>query len=242
VDLTGETRDELTAFIQSAGPAGDWAPIHHVVTGPAVDVIRDIAERERADVIVIGMRGMSGAERAMFGSTTEGVLRTADRSVLVVPGDWTPPQPASPDLRGTGPIVVGVEFSTPALAAVRAASRLAALLDTGVEAVHVVPHLAVPMRWSAHAAAALEQHVRQARADITAALHDLRAEYPVRLEVTTGRIADRLAAAVADDAGTHPILVLGRRTHDERGGAPGSTAYRILTLAAVPVLMYLPEQ
>jgi hypothetical protein len=47
---------------------------------------------------------------------------------------------------------------------------------------------------------------------------------------------------VAGDAGRHPILVLGRRTHDERGGAPGSTAYRILTLAAVPVLMYLPEQ
>jgi nucleotide-binding universal stress UspA family protein len=241
VDLTRETRDELTAFMQIAGPAGGWAPIHHVVTGPAVDVIRDIAERERADVVVVGMRGMSGAERTMFGSTTEGVLRKADRSVLVVPDNWTPPQPASPDLRGTGPVVVGVELSTPALAAVRAASRLAALLDTSVDAVHVVPHLTVPARWSTHATAALEQHVRQARADITMALHDLRAEYPMRLEVTTGRIADRLAAAVTDDAGRHSILVLGRRTHDERDGAPGSTAYRILTMATVPVLMYLPE-
>ncbi len=242
VDLTSETREELTAFMQSAGPAGDWAPIHHIVTGPAVDVIRDIAERERADVIVVGMRGMSGAERTMFGSTTEGVLRKADRSVLVVPERWRPPDPASPDLRGAGPLVVGIELSTPALAATRAATRLADLLGTFVDAVHVVPRLSVPARWSAHATAALEQHVRQARADITAALHDISADFPVRLVVTTGRVADELAAAVAPAARSHSILILGRRTHDERDGAPGSTAYRVLTMAAVPVLMYLPEQ
>src|SRR5688572_4137106 len=78
IDLPSETREELGAFMQDAAPAGDWAPLDHVVTGPAVDVICDIAARERADVIVIGMRGMSGAERTVFGSTTEGVLRRAD--------------------------------------------------------------------------------------------------------------------------------------------------------------------
>jgi len=242
IDLTSETREQLDAFMQDAAPAGQWAPVHHVVTGPAVDVIRDIAARERADVIVIGMRGMSGAERTMFGSTTEGVLRKADTAVLVVPGDWTPPRPGSRDLSGTGPIVAGVELSTPALAAVRAACRLAALLGTSVEAVHVVPPLAVPARWSSHADAALQQHVETARADITAALHDVKAEYPLDLRVRTGRVADELAAAVMPVGGKHPVLVLGRRTHDERGGAPGTTAYRVLTTAPVPVLMYLPEQ
>ena len=34
-----------------------------------------------------------------------------------MPGNWTPPVPASPDLRGTGPTVVGVELSIPARAA-----------------------------------------------------------------------------------------------------------------------------
>ena len=33
-----------------------------------------------------------------------------------------------------------------------------------------------------------------------------------------------------------------RRTHAERGGAPGSIAYRVLNLAQVPVLMYLPDR
>lgn len=242
VDLTGETRDELTSFMQRAAPAGEWAPIHHVVTGSAVDVIRDIAERERADVIVLGMRGMSGAERAIFGSTTEGVLRKADRSVVVVPATWTPPQPASSDLRGTGPVVVGIELSTPALAATRAGCRLAALFKTSVDAVHVVPPLPVPTRWSAHADSALRQNVEAARTELAAALHDFSAECPVRLLVKPGRIAEELAAAAAPDAGRHPLLVLGRRTHGERGGAPGTTAYRVLTTAAVPVLMHLPEQ
>lgn len=242
VDLTRETREELGAFMQSAAPAGDWAPIHHVVIGLAVEVIRDIAIREGADVIVIGMRGMSGAERTMFGSTTEGVLRNADTSVLVVPGSWTPPRSASRDLAGAGPIVVGVEMSTAALAAAGAACRLAALLGTSVDAVHVVPPLAVPARWSAHADAALRQHVDTARADLTAAMHDMTIGHPIRLNVKTGRVADELAAAVAPAGGNHPILVLGRRTHDERGGAPGATAYRVLTMTAVPVLMYLPEQ
>jgi nucleotide-binding universal stress UspA family protein len=242
IDLTGETREELAAFMQRAAPAGDGTPKLHVVTGPAVEVIRDIAAREAADVIVVGMRGMSGAERTMFGSTTEGVLRKADTSVLVVPGSWTPPQPASPDLTGTGPIVAGIDLSTPALAAARAAARFASLLGTAIEAVHVVPPLAVPARWSAHADTALQQHIDTARADLTAAMHDMATEHPLRLVVRTGRIADELAAAVTPAGGTHPILVLGRRTHDERGGAPGATAYRVLTMTSVPVLMYLPEQ
>ena len=75
VDLAAETRSELGAFMQSAFPAGDWAPQHHVVAGAAVDVIRETAERESADLIVVGARGMSGVERMFFGSTTEGILR-----------------------------------------------------------------------------------------------------------------------------------------------------------------------
>jgi len=61
------------------------------------------------------------------------------------------------------------------------------------------------------------------------------------VQVEVGPVADRLAEAVASGNGRHPLLVLGRRTSSERGGAPGSTAYRVLSLAAAPVLMWLPE-
>jgi len=35
--------------------------------------------------------------------------------------------------------------------------------------------------------------------------------------------------------------VLGRRTRADRQGAPGATAYRVLTRARVPVLVHLPQ-
>jgi nucleotide-binding universal stress UspA family protein len=241
VDLAQETRDELEAFVEVANPADRQTPTYHVVSGAAVDVICDIAVREGADIIVVGMHGMSGVERTMFGSTTEGVLRRADTSVLVVPESWTPPRPDAPDLTGMGPVVAAIDRSAPALAAARAGSRLASLLGTTVDAVHVVPPLSVPARWLAHADAALRERVAAAQQELTAALTNIDSEHRPRLLVQTGGIAEQLTAAVAPMPGTHPILVLGRRTHAERGGAPGRTAYRVLTLAAVPVLMYLPQ-
>jgi hypothetical protein len=64
---------------------------------------------------------------------------------------------------------------------------------------------------------------------------------PITLHVETGRVEERLADRVAAAGGTHPLLVLGRRLRKDRGGSPGSTAYRVLTLTRVPVLMYLEE-
>jgi nucleotide-binding universal stress UspA family protein len=188
------------------------------------------------------MRGMSGAERAVFGSTTEGVLRKADVSVLVVPDGWRPPRPDRSDLTGTGPIVAGLDQTMPAFAATAAASRLAALLGTSVDAVHVVPPLPVLSRWSAHAEAAVRERTQAVRAELTSALRHLPADAPVTLHVESGRVAERLAVAVAPAAGRHPLLVLGRRTRNERGGAPGATAYRVLSMSQVPVLMFLSDQ
>jgi nucleotide-binding universal stress UspA family protein len=242
IDIGRETRDELRAFVRSAAADADAPSQHHVVGGPAVEVISDIALRESADVIVVGMHGMSGVERLMFGSTTEGVLRRAETSVLVVPHTWVPPRPDLGDLTGTGPVVAGVELSMPGMSAARAACRLAELLGTSVEAVHVVPVLPVPDRWSQHADAAVRQRMESAKAELAAALHHLTAEVALNLHVETGRVAERLAETVKPSAGRHPILVLGRRLQGSHGAPPGSTAYRVLTMAEVPVLMYLQEQ
>lgn len=242
IDLAGETRDELAGFMQSAAPAGEWTPVHHIVSGQAVEVIGDIAQRERADVIVIGMHGMSGAERTVFGSTTEGVLRKADTSVLVVPDSWTAPRPELPDLTGTGPVVAAIDLSMHAIAAAKAASRLAALLGTSVDAVHIVPPLPVLARWSAHADAAMRRRVEAAGAELRSALRHVETNVPLDLHVDAGHVAERLAERVKAADGRHPILVLGRRTHRERGGAPGSTAYRVLTRVTIPVLMYMPDE
>ena len=240
IDLARETREELEAFMQSAAPADDWAPLHDVVTGQPVEVICDIAMRERADLIVIGARGMSGAERRMFGSTTEGVLRNAEQSVLVVPASWRPPRPQADDLSGTGPVVAAVDLSVHSLAAARAACDIGKTLGTSVEAVHVVPALSVLARWSVHADAAMRNREASARSELTQSLGCLRSDTPMTLSVETGPVAECLANA-ATKAGRHSLLVLGRRTRTDRKGAPGSIAYRVLTLAEVPLLLYVPQ-
>lgn len=241
VDIDVETRAELTTFMQSAAPAGDWSPFQEVVDGSAVAVLCDVADRENADVIVVGAHGMSGVGRVLFGSTTEGVLRTADHSVLVVPDSWTPPRPDIDDLTGTGPVVAGVEPTPASFAAAHAAGELATLLGTSLELWHVVPQSSVLTRWSAHAERAQDQRLKEARARVAdaAALRDLA---PYRVEITTGSIPEKLAEAVRASGDRQPLLVLGRRTRAERGGTPGSTAVRVLALSEVPILMYLPDR
>jgi nucleotide-binding universal stress UspA family protein len=241
VDIDAETRAELSVFMQRAYPAGDWSPFQEVADGPAVTVVCDTAERVNADVIVVGAHGMSGIGRLMFGSTTEGMLREADHSVFVIPDSWLPPRADADDLSGAGPVIAAVEPAPAAFAAARAARDLATLLGTSLELRHVVPAASVLSRWSGHADAAQRQRLDEARARLkdAAALRDFS---PDTIDVTSGPVAEQLAEAARERGSRRPLLVLGRRTRAERGGTPGSTAVRVLTLAEVPVLMYLPDR
>jgi nucleotide-binding universal stress UspA family protein len=241
LDLSREARDELARFVRSAAPAADLTPVPHVIAGRPIDVVCDIAHRERVDLIVIGSRGMSVSEHVLFGSTTEGVLVRADVSVLVVPATWTAPRPESDDLAGAGPLVAAIECTTPALAAAGAACRLAKVLATSVQAVHVVPSLGVIERWQGHADRACEQGIDEARRELALVLPELRAEVPLHLRIESGSVADRLAASAAQ-AGPHAMLILGRRSPGSKRGAPGDIARRVLAQTGAPVLVYLPDE
>lgn len=50
---------------------------------PAEEIVR-LAEKEKADMIVIGTRGHSGLKRLMIGSVTDRVIRVASCPVLTV--------------------------------------------------------------------------------------------------------------------------------------------------------------
>jgi len=238
IDLTHETREELTRFTAHAAAIGHSTLRQHVVTGEAPRVICDIAQREQVDLVVLGMHGMSGAAHALFGSTTEGVLEHSDTPVFVVPDTWAPPLPSANDLTGMGPVIAAVEITCPAMAAVAAAARLAQVLHTTLHAVHVVPAVKVLERWQPHADAAVEHQITTARQDIEKALAGVLPHPDIPLLVESGPVPQRLAAATFTWAGQHPILVLGRHARGSRRGVPGSTAYRVLGLAKVPVLVY----
>jgi len=237
IDLATETRDELRRVIAAAPPAVDCSPQLHVVAGAAVDVIADVARAHAVDLIVVGSRGMSGAEKLVFGSTTEGLLRRSDVSVLVVPPEWTPPRPAGVDLAGMGPVIAAVDMTEPSIAGARAACGFAKALGTAVELIHVVPEVAVPARWRPHAQQVLEDRVTEARKELETITRGLACAVPIAGNVDTGAVADRLAAIAGRAADRAPVLVLGKKAPRSAGGAPGTIAYRVLSLARVPVLM-----
>ena len=239
IDLSTETREELKTFIAAAAPAADSAPEAYVAAGEAVEVILDHAHRHRADLVVVGGRGMSGAERFVFGSTTEALLRRADVSVLVVPSGWAAPRPAAPDLSGAGPIVAGVDPSDSSIGGVKAACALASVLNTSVEIVHVVQDLAVLERWRTHAETAVRDRITAARRELEQLISGAGCTVPLEIRVEAGGVPDQLAEAAASGPGRAPIIVLGRKAPGSLGGAPGTIAYRVLSMASAPVLMYV---
>jgi nucleotide-binding universal stress UspA family protein len=138
LDLNRSTERDLQRFVADAWPAALCSPETHVVAGAAVDVILEVAHEQGADLIVVDGGRISGTEKLLFGSTTEGLLRRADVSLLVAPAEWKPPQPDAADLSNLGPVIAIVDMSDqPSVAATKAARELASVLGTSVEVVQV---------------------------------------------------------------------------------------------------------
>lgn len=73
----------LVKVVREAREAGVTAEFL-VWEGEPGDSIAAAAEAEHADIVVVGTRGRSGAERMLLGSVSDHVVRHADCPVLVV--------------------------------------------------------------------------------------------------------------------------------------------------------------
>ena len=86
--LEDQTQQELKDLLQrlatAAGKEVRRVALAVAVGEPAEQILKQ-AEESESDLIVIGTQGLEGAERFVFGSTTEGVLRAARVPVLAVP-------------------------------------------------------------------------------------------------------------------------------------------------------------
>jgi nucleotide-binding universal stress UspA family protein len=85
--LNEQTQQELRQLLDRAAPAVLPAnlPAVSVRVGDAAAEILAQAAESNADVIVMGMRGIGGAQRLLLGSTSEHVLQHATIPVVVVP-------------------------------------------------------------------------------------------------------------------------------------------------------------
>lgn len=85
--MLAATKTELQRFVDGALRGAPPAPAYTVLTqagAPAREIVK-MAERHGCDLIVIGYRGIGRTSRLLFGSTTEGVMRTTAVPVLAVP-------------------------------------------------------------------------------------------------------------------------------------------------------------
>ncbi|MGE0444420.1 MAG: universal stress protein [Vicinamibacterales bacterium] len=238
VDLAAECRTELARFAGATPGVAACAPEQLVNVGRPATVLLHAACRMRADLTVLGARGMSGAGRFLFGSVAESVLLQSAGSVLVVPDWWASLAPALECDDRLGPLVVGIDFSEPSVLALHAAIALAGPLQAGVEAVHVVPDLAAPEAWKRHAEEVVAAQVAAARADLTRLVAQITSPVHVSTRVERGGVVEQLIEAAMPLGDRNPLLVVGRRGTRSKAGIPGAIAYRLASMTRVPVLMH----
>ena len=81
-------RGDVLEMLDAAREEADRAGVDEVETfarqGDAADAILDIAEEQRADLIVVGNKGMTGAKRFLLGSVPNKVSHHAPCSVLII--------------------------------------------------------------------------------------------------------------------------------------------------------------
>jgi nucleotide-binding universal stress UspA family protein len=138
IELQGWLDDGARNAVQraSATLTGRFGRVEsRVVHGDARDAVLCAARDWKADLIVMGVRGLAAVERFLLGSVSLGIARHADCPVLVVRGE---PRP----LRN---IVVGVDGSDQADAAARLLATLPLSAETVVHVVAVVESLRYPV-------------------------------------------------------------------------------------------------
>jgi nucleotide-binding universal stress UspA family protein len=222
-DLLTKLEDELRAAGVQARPI--------VIADPApARALQALAEREHADVVVIGSCHRAGADRVLAGDVALSTLHGSACAVAVAPRDFAQ-EPH--ELRLIG---VGYDHSAEAHRALRFASDLARHAGGYVRATTVVPPPA-PL-WPAIAADPdlLEYDASARRAGDEELLTRAVAEFGERV---TGEIAvGKSWRVLASGSGDLDLLVVGSRAYGPlRRVLLGSTSTHLFRAARCPVLV-----
>jgi nucleotide-binding universal stress UspA family protein len=202
------------------------------LTGSPVRALMTAAEKFRADLIVVGRRGVGGFESLRLGSVAHQIAEHATLPLAVVPGSFHHAQTGWP----FAAIAIGHDGSSAGARALAWVTELAVLSSARVVVVHAVEF--GPAFAMAGLDSAYERVRAQTRAAVeaewTSSLRDGGVEYSTVVE--DGGPAGVLLKAAQDQA--VDLLVVGRR---ERGAFPGmamgSVAHRALGLAHCPVVV-----
>jgi nucleotide-binding universal stress UspA family protein len=184
------------------------------------------AESERAQLVVIGDRGLGGVTGLLLGSVAAGLGAHATSPVVVVRGDGEEPDPAAP-------IVVGVDGSPLSEAALAYAYEAAAARGVHLVAVHTWRPIAgdldvAPLLdWDA-----IETEEREVLAERLAGWSEKYPGVPVRRVVAK----DRPAHALVEESRHAQLVVVGSRGRGSVAGLLlGSVSHAVLHRSHCPV-------
>jgi nucleotide-binding universal stress UspA family protein len=84
-DADTTARDAAAGLLEEASKAlARFSPRALLVTGPALEQLLELIERENPGLVVVGARG-SGLTKAVLGSVSQGLLRRSGAPVVVLP-------------------------------------------------------------------------------------------------------------------------------------------------------------
>jgi nucleotide-binding universal stress UspA family protein len=202
--------------------------------GPAVDAVMEAAEKEAADLVVMGTRGLTGWRHLLLGSTAERVIQRLTCPVLTVhPSDASQHRPVRT-------VLVPTDFSPFADLAAHAAVRL--LGPQGSEARVILLHAYhIPAEFGALGMGSVSPSLladleQQARTAIEESAGRLRAG---GLQVETEIVEGYPPAVIEAEARRTDADLIAIGTRGRSGLAHlflGSTAERVVQHAPCPVL------
>jgi nucleotide-binding universal stress UspA family protein len=234
---SGHDLDAFVAGVRERGVAVGRALSER---GAPSQVIVQMADRERYDLLVLGTHGRTGVSRAVMGSVAERVVRHAHCPVLTVRGDLRS-RPGA--IRR---ILVAVDYSAHSLSALECAASVADALGATLEIVHVrerpayaaeelvvstpPEHKPLGQLLNERAQAEMDLFLRKVREGADSAQR-----VPQSQRVIPGDPARTLLEEL--DKGAHDLVVLGTRG---RTGLEhlllGSVAEKLVRFSRVPVL------
>lgn len=238
--------EEATTYLEETAGCLRAAGIpveYHFHDAPEGDVARSIAahaEEEHSDLIVLCTHGGGRVRERLFGSIAQRVLNRGTAPVLLArpaeDGDVTPFNP--------GRILVPLDGTAAAEAALETASGLAAQLNAGLHLVMVVASedsahadrpAATLLPAATRAVLDMEQQDATRYLGTLSTAHDL-PDVPVSIEVRRGSTASALAEEAAEPGVGLVVLA----THGRAGVQAiwaGSVAAQVLTRTKAPVLL-----
>jgi nucleotide-binding universal stress UspA family protein len=210
----------------------------HLVEGRAADEILEIAEQIRADLVVIGSRGLGPVGRIALGSVSEAVIHHSRCPVLVLRGgeDAWPPER----------VIIGDDGSEVARAAGDLAASLCGRHGARAVVLHAYPRLPeVDAEGRESDPRIVDDELRRAEKALLERSRELESRLGSRpkTRLVVGDATANLLEAAEEDAPERTLLAVGSRGLGAIGRMRlGSVSTKVVHAAKGPVLVHPPPK